>query len=112
MVLPGDIERAAEHTVLPRVALAPLVILKAPHHGSATSSTPPFLRAVQPRAVVFSAGHNNRFGHPAAAVTERYAAAGVEIFGTAQDGAVFLDTDGRRVTIWTWASGRVWRAER
>ncbi len=98
--------------LLPRLALAPLVVLKAPHHGSATSSTPPFLAAVHPDAVIFSAGRNNRFGHPAAAVVERYAAAGVEMFGTAPDGAVFLDTDGQRVEIRTWGSGRVWRVER
>ena len=112
IVLPGDIERAAEQMLLPRLALAPLVVLKAPHHGSATSSTPPFLAAVHPDAVIFSAGRNNRFGHPAAAVVERYAAAGVEMFGTAQDGAVFLDTDGQSVEIRTWGSGRVWRVER
>jgi competence protein ComEC len=112
VVLPGDIERAAEHAVLPRLALAPLVVLKAPHHGSATSSTPPFVAAVRPGAVIFSAGQNNRFGHPAAAVVARYAAAGVEMFDTARDGAVFLDTDGKSVEIRGWASGRVWRVGR
>lgn len=108
VVLPGDIERAAEQTLLPHISLAPLVVLKAPHHGSATSSTTPLLDAVNPRAVIFSAGQNNRYGHPAPQVVARYAARGVEMFGTAEDGAVFLDTDGKQVVIWTWASGRVW----
>ncbi len=99
IVLPGDVERGGEQILLPRLALAPLVVLKAPHHGSATSSTAPFLAAVHPRAVIFSAGRNNRFGHPAAAVVERYAAAGVEMFNTATDGAVILDTDGTTVSI-------------
>lgn len=112
IVLPGDIERAAEHVVLPRLSLAPLVVLKAPHHGSATSSTPPFLAAVHPAAVIFSAGQNNRFGHPAAAVVARYAAAHVPMFNTATDGAVILDTDGKSVEIRGWASGRVVRLEK
>ena len=50
----------------------PVVVLKAPHHGSATSSTPEFLAALRPRAVIFSAGRNNRFGHPAPNVVQRY----------------------------------------
>ena len=106
IVLPGDIERGAEQIVLPRLSLAPLVVLKAPHHGSATSSTPPFIAAAHPAAVIFSAGQNNRFGHPAAAVVSRYAAARVPMFNTATDGAVILDTDGRSVEIRGWASGR------
>jgi competence protein ComEC len=106
IVLPGDIERGAEQIVLPRLSLAPLVVLKAPHHGSATSSTPPFVTAAHPAAVIFSAGQSNRFGHPAAAVVARYAAARVPAFNTATDGAVILDTDGRSVEIRGWASGR------
>jgi len=106
ILLPGDIGREVEASLIPSLALAPTVILKAPHHGSATSSSAAFLDAARPRVVVFSAGRNNRFAHPAPPVVERYAARGIEIFNTAKDGAVFVETDGRSVRVWGWESRR------
>ena len=107
IVLPGDAGREAELVARHRFGTAPIVVLKAPHHGSATSSTPEFLTALRPRAVVFSAGRNNRFGHPASTVVERYRALGAEMFSTAQDGAVILDTDGTAVELRGWTGRKV-----
>jgi competence protein ComEC len=78
------------------------VVLKAPHHGSATSSTPEFLSAVHPRVVIFSAGRDNRFNHPAPVVVSRYRALNTTMFSTAEDGEVILETDGRSVFIRAW----------
>jgi competence protein ComEC len=108
-ILPGDVGREGEGRTLAhfaRVEPRPLVILKAPHHGSATSSTREFLDTLRPIAVVFSAGRANRFGHPAPVVVDRYRAMGTAMFSTAEDGAVVLDTDGEKVEVRTW-SGRV-----
>ncbi len=105
VILPGDIGREGEVRALEHLEAAPLTVLKAPHHGSATSSTREFLEALKPAAVIVSAGRNNRFGHPAPVVVARYRAMGVQMFSTAEDGAVILDTDGERVWIRTW-SGR------
>lgn len=110
IVLPGDIGSPAERSVIPLLGSAPLMILKAPHHGSNGSSSPSFIAAVRPSAVIFSAGRRNAFGHPSPAAIARYRAAGAEIFRTDEDGAVFVDTDGTEVVIWTWASGRRFRA--
>ena len=101
-ILPGDITRAIEPAVIARLTPAPLTIVKAPHHGSAGSSTQPFIDAARPAAVVFSAGRRNPFGHPAPVVVDRYRAAGAKVFSTADDGAVIVDTDGTKVVIWTW----------
>ncbi len=108
VILPGDIGREGErHTLehLPLVENSPITVLKAPHHGSATSSTHEFLERLRPAAVIFSNGRDNRFGHPAPLVVERYRALGTTMFSTAEDGAVILDTNGERVEIRTW-SGR------
>jgi competence protein ComEC len=107
VLLPGDIGREAEERLTPRLATAPLTIVKAPHHGSATSSTQPFVGALHPAAVIFSAGRGNRFGHPAPAVVARYRAANAVMFRTDEDGAIVLDTDGTNVEMWTWSGRRV-----
>ena len=99
VVLPGDIGREGERAILPRLEPGRIVVLKAPHHGSATSSTSELLDALRPAAVIFSCGRNNRFGHPHPAVVERYRAIGSAIFSTAEDGAVFVETDGRKVEM-------------
>ena len=114
ILLPGDIGREVEEALIPGLALAPLVILKAAHHGSATSSSEAFIEATRPAAVIFSAGKNNRFGHPARAVVERFKRREVEMFNTAHDGAVFIETDGREVEVrgWTGQSETVRRCRR
>lgn len=106
ILLPGDIGREVEAALIPRLDLAPTVVLKAPHHGSATSSSDPFIEAIRPAAVIFSAGRNNRFGHPATAVVERYERRGIPMFNTAADGAVFVDTDGRGLEVRAWTGNR------
>jgi len=87
MLLAGDIERAAE-LELAREGAARAEALLVPHHGSRGSSSAPFLAAARPRLAVASAGYRNRFGHPAAEVLERYAAAGARLLRTDRDGAV------------------------
>jgi competence protein ComEC len=107
IVLPGDIGREGERASLKYLQPARIVVLKAPHHGSATSSTQDFLTALRPAAVIFSAGRSNRFGHPHPAVVARYRDLGGAMFSTAEDGAVILDTDGKSVTVTGWTGRRV-----
>jgi competence protein ComEC len=91
VLLTGDIERAAERELLLRApALLPADALLVPHHGSATSSTPEFVKRVAPRHAVFAVGHRNRFGHPRADVLERYREAGSELLRTDTGGAIQL----------------------
>src|SRR5439155_24266918 len=92
-ILTGDIGKAVERDLVPAIRAAPLRILKVPHHGSLTSSTPEFIRALRPRIAVFSAGRSNHFGHPATDVIERYEQAGVRIMRTDRDGQVDITTD-------------------
>lgn len=86
----GDIEATAEASILSRhgQGLAADVMLM-PHHGSATSSTPAFLAAVNPTLAIAQAGYANRYGFPAAAVQQRYRDGGARLYNTA-DGAVRL----------------------
>ena len=103
---PGDVGREGERALRPRLEPGRLTILKAPHHGSASSSTPELLDALRPAAVIFSCGRDNRFGHPHPAVVQRYRARGAAIFSTADDGAVFVESDGATARVIGWR-GRV-----
>ncbi len=94
VLLTGDIGKAVERTLTTTLGPARLRVIKVPHHGSLTSSTTEFVRALHPNVAVVSAGRANHFGHPVPEVLERYRAVGAEIFRTDQDGAVTLDTDG------------------
>ena len=107
VLLTGDIGKAIERTLPARMQPAPLRVVKVPHHGSLTSSTSDFVRAIAPRLAVVSAGRANRFGHPAPDVLERYRQAGAEIFRTDRDGAVTIDSDGYSLDVHTF-TGRHW----
>jgi competence protein ComEC len=112
ILLPGDITSAIEPDVIRRLAPSRFLIVKAPHHGSAGSSSQAFVDATHPAAVMFSAGRRNPFGHPAPAIVQRYRAAGARVFSTADDGAVVIDTDGKTVVVWTWTGRREMLASR
>jgi competence protein ComEC len=73
-------------------------LLKVGHHGSATSSTPEFIRAVHPRWAVISVGQGNTFGHPRFETLRRLEQAGAATFRTDLNGAVSFYLDGRTVT--------------
>jgi competence protein ComEC len=62
-------------------------VLLAPHHGSRTSSSAPFLDAVRPRVAVVQSGYRNRFGHPAPVVLARYAERGIAVVASPACGA-------------------------
>jgi competence protein ComEC len=69
-------------------------VLKVGHHGSRTSSTPPFLDAVHPRLALVSVGAGNSYGHPDASVLRALAAAGAAVLRTDLVGSVVVRTDG------------------
>jgi competence protein ComEC len=106
VVLPGDIGAAIEQEIGSLFPPARIRLLKAAHHGSATSTSDAWLDGLRPDAVVISCGRDNRYGHPAAAVLERLAARRLPVFRTDRDGQVVVEADGRSVLARTF-SGRV-----
>jgi competence protein ComEC len=76
-------------------------VLKSPHHGSRTSSSPEFLEAVSPAIVVISVGRDNRYGLPDPGVVARYEERGARVLRTDRDGAVEISSDGVRLAVRT-----------
>jgi competence protein ComEC len=91
LLFTGDIEARGEASLIARGEDIRATVLKAPHHGSKSSSTPRFLEAVAPSVAVISAGYGNRFHFPAPAVLERLQQRGVAVYRTDLDGAVMVD---------------------
>lgn len=102
MLLTGDAGTEAERTMEEAGVLCPVTVLKAAHHGSASSTGQEFLEAVRPQYVIFSYGEGNFYGHPAGEVTDRCEAMGAVRFDTARSGAILVKTDGRRLEISGW----------
>lgn len=94
----GDIEKEAELELLNWGEELRATILKIPHHGSQTSSTLPFLEAVNPSIAVISCGRGNPYGHPHDSVIMRLTELGIETLRTDEKGGIVFVTDGIKYT--------------
>jgi competence protein ComEC len=88
VLLTGDIEGGGEGEMQRSGRLRSAAVVVVPHHGSRTSSGPDFVSLLRPGIAIISAGYNNRWGHPDAAVVARWRATGSTVLGTAQHGAI------------------------
>jgi competence protein ComEC len=88
VLLTGDISARDEAQLVARTDALAAPLASAPHHGSRHSSSAAFVQAARPRWVIVQAGYRNRFGHPDAAVVERYRQAGAQVARTDHAGAI------------------------
>lgn len=95
----GDAERAEEQDLLNAGVNLQSTVLKVGHHGSDTSTSYPFLRAVVPQYAVISVGTGNSYGHPTEAVLSRLRDAGVTTFRTDLQGEITAVSDGQTVNF-------------
>lgn len=109
MLLPADIGVGPEGELVEADRIGACLLLKAPHHGSKTSSSEAFLKAASPQWIVVCAGEGNMYGLPHPDIVARYERLGAAVFRTDRHGAVEVRTDGRAARIRT-ASGEsaVW----
>ena len=92
-LLTGDIEAIQEDELVNSIPhqLSATVLL-APHHGSGTSSTPSFLKAVNPQVAIFQVGYRSRYGHPKPEVLDRYQQFRIKTLRTDMMGAITLQS--------------------
>lgn len=96
----GDLELEGEKEVVKKYGSElESQILKSPHHGSSTSSSPIFLKTVKPEVVIISCGKNNLYGHPHDEVIKRYKSFRIKIYRTDINGTIQLITNGKKYKI-------------
>jgi competence protein ComEC len=107
MLLMGDAERAEEEWLLAHQASALHAdVLKVGHHGSATSSSDAFLRAVRPRLALVSVGAGNSYHLPSPDIMRALGGSGAQVLRTDRLGTIVARTDGHR--LWIDAAGDSW----
>ncbi len=99
--LPADIGAETEAKIVQLASDLRSQVLKAPHHGSRSSSSVPFLEKIHPDIVVISAGRGNVYGVPHREVLERYEKLQARILRTDRDGAIEISTDGFAIDVRT-----------
>ena len=101
VLLGGDIGKEAEGRMLRKGYPLRADILKIPHHGSSSSSSPLFLERVKPTYAILSVGERNigRLPHPE--VLKRYLQLGSKILRTDKHGAITVVTDGANIEVKT-----------
>ena len=90
LLLTGDIERRVEELLVRTGTLPGVEVVIIPHHGSRTSSSQSFVRALSPRVAVASASYGNRWGFPKEDVVRRWKEAGAVVHTTATSGAISM----------------------
>lgn len=100
LLLTGDIGAGIEKDLLDSGYDLSADVLKIAHHGSDSSSSKAFLKAVDPRLAVIMCGINNSYNHPSGTVLNRLQDLGIAICRTDRNGTVTVTMtgDGIRVT--------------
>jgi len=98
-LLTGDAQAESESEMLGAGENLQADVLKVGHHGSRTSTTAPFLKAVDPKYAVITVGAGNDYGHPHRETLKRLAGAGITLYRTDLDGTLVFDSDGQKITV-------------
>jgi len=100
-LLTGDIGLGPMQELIKNEQLAPVTVLKIPHHGSKMSLLPVFYDKAKPEWAVISVGANNIFGHPHPLILEALEEQHIKVIRTDIDGAITFCSDGRGVRLKT-----------
>ena len=99
----GDIEEIAEEQILKDYKndeqVLNATILKVAHHGSKTSSTEDFIKAVKPKIALIGVGKNNKFGHPNDDVIKRLEYCGTKIYRTDKMGEITIKLNNNSIIM-------------
>lgn len=94
MMFTGDAESPVEKEIVDAGGDLKCQVLKSGHHGSKTSSSEAWLKAVSPEVALISCGAGNDYGHPHDVTMKRYRKYKLAIYETDKNGMITVTTDG------------------
>lgn len=95
----GDAEEETENTILASNTDIYSNILKVGHHGSRTSSSVDFLKAVNPEYAIISCSIDNKYGHPHTETLAKFKALEIPYFTTVDKGNITVSTNGDDIVM-------------
>jgi len=99
----GDIEKKEELYLAKKYkSFLKADVLKIAHHGSKTSSSIEFLKAVSPKIALISVGETNKFKHPSPEVISRLNNLGIVVLRTDKMKQKILFTEGNNIKLAKW----------
>ena len=98
----GDIEKKREEQLLINSRdILNVDILKVAHHGSSSSSSPLFVKSVEPKISIISCKNGSWYGYPHRKTIALLRNLGTEIYRTDLHGTIFVETDGIDYQVFT-----------
>lgn len=95
VMVTGDATTTVEKDLLKKNIDYSATVLNVGHHGSKTSSSEAWLRAVNPKYAVICCGVNNDYGHPHSVITKRLEEFGIKYFETDLLGTIVFESDSK-----------------
>lgn len=95
----GDAESFVEKEILSENKNLKSDVLKLGHHGSHSSTSEDFLKAVDPSIAIVSCAKDNKYGHPHKETMSNLKKAGVTVYETFRDGDITISSDGKNLDV-------------
>lgn len=95
----GDAAFESEKEILQKGSDINADVIKIGHHGSSTSTSPDFLKAVNPKIAVISVGKNNDYGHPSSETLNLLKRNNIKVYRTDLDGTIVMTSNGNKIKM-------------
>lgn len=91
----GDAPKSIERDIIKKYNNLKIDVLKVGHHGSNTSSDEEFLKKINPKLAIISAGRNNRYNHPSFETIETLEKLRIKYYNTQNSGTIIFQFNER-----------------
>ncbi|WP_288678802.1 ComEC/Rec2 family competence protein [uncultured Clostridium sp.] len=95
----GDAESLVEKEILNENKDLKADVLKLGHHGSHSSTSEQFLKAVDPSIAIVSCAKDNKYGHPHKETMSNLKKAGITVYETFRDGDITISSNGKKLDV-------------